>query len=221
MVKERVDFHCHTIYSKDSMTEINTLIKTLQQKAIDRVVITDHNTIAGARAAQAIDPQRIIIGEEIKTNSGEILAIFLQEFVPPGLSPQATIQRLRDQDAFISVSHPFDRIRSGAWQESELVKIIDQIDAIEIFNSRCLSPDFNHQAQLFAQRHSLAGTVGSDAHAAFEIGQATLTLDHFNNAEELRSSLHNAQVHARLSGLWVHFVSRYYAWRKIRKEKLK
>ena len=45
----RVEFHCHTIYSKDSLTRPMDLVKTCQRKGIDRVIVTDHNTIAGAR----------------------------------------------------------------------------------------------------------------------------------------------------------------------------
>lgn len=213
---ERVDFHVHTIYSKDSLTDIDTLLTTCRRKRIDRLVITDHNSIAGGRAAYALDPQRIIIGEEIQTSAGELLGIFVQEWIPPDLTPMATIQLLRAQGAFISVSHPFDRLRGGAWQLNDLLKIVDQVDAIEIFNARCLLPGYNHQAQIFAQQHALAGTVGSDAHAPFEIGRATLWMEHFNNPEQLKVSIRNAQANTRLSGPWVHFASRYYAWQKKR-----
>ncbi len=81
------------------------------------MVVTDHNTIAGARAAQELDPELVIVGEEIKTTRGEILAFFVSEEVPAGLTPQETIARLKDQGAFISVSHPFDIYRGGHWDE--------------------------------------------------------------------------------------------------------
>src|SRR5512143_648703 len=111
-----VEFHCHTQASKDSLMQPRVLVETCRRKGIDRVVVTDHNTIAGARAAQAIDPQRVIVGEEIMTTRGEILAAFLSEEIPRDLTPQETIRRLKDQGAFISVSHPFDSIRKGGWQ---------------------------------------------------------------------------------------------------------
>ena len=81
-----VEFHCHTIYSKDSLTTPERLVKACRRKGIDRVVVTDHNTITGARAAQALDPELVIVGEEIKTTRGEILAAFVTEDVPAGLS---------------------------------------------------------------------------------------------------------------------------------------
>ncbi len=119
----RIEFHCHTIYSKDSLTRPEDLVKTCRRKGIDRVVVTDHNTIAGARAAQVIDPELVIVGEEIMTTRGEILAAFVSEEIPKGLTPGETIRRLKDQGAFISVSHPFDRWRSGHWQEEDLLEI--------------------------------------------------------------------------------------------------
>src|SRR5512145_324606 len=174
-----VEFHCHTIFSKDSLTRPEDLVRTCRRKGIDRVVVTDHNTIAGARAAQAIDPELVIVGEEIATTRGEILAAFVTEEIPKGLTPQETIRRLKQQDAFISVSHPFDEWRSGHWQEEDLLEILPEVDAIEVYNSRCVLPRFNEKAQQLAEKLHLAGTVGSDAHAAFELGQSLLFLEPF------------------------------------------
>jgi predicted metal-dependent phosphoesterase TrpH len=103
-----VDFHCHTNASKDSLTYPETAIQVAHQHGLDRLVITDHNTIDGGLAAFARDPDLVVIGEEIMTTRGEILAFYLTSAVPSGLSPQETIKRLRYQGAFISVSHPFD-----------------------------------------------------------------------------------------------------------------
>jgi predicted metal-dependent phosphoesterase TrpH len=161
----RVEFHCHTNYSKDSLTRPGDLVSTCRRKGIDRVVVTDHNTIAGARAAHAIDPELVIVGEEIMTTRGEILAAFVTEEIPKGLTPQETIRRLKNQNAFISVSHPFDVRRGGHWQEQDLLEILPEVDAIEVYNSRCMLPRFNAQARQFAEKHGLAGTVGSDASA--------------------------------------------------------
>ena len=59
----RVEFHCHTSASRDSLTSPHELVETYRRKGIDRVVITDHDSIAGARAAQALDLERVIVGE--------------------------------------------------------------------------------------------------------------------------------------------------------------
>ena len=210
-----IDFHTHTSASKDSITSPERLIATARRKGLGRVVVTDHNTIAGAIAAHTLDPERIIVGEEIMTTRGEILAAFVTEEVPRGLTPQETIQRLRDQRAFISVSHPFDAWRSGAWKLDDLLEIAPLVDAIEIFNARCLSANENLQALEFARQHNLPGTAGSDAHAAFELGAAALALPQFTGPDELRKVIREGKVQGRLSPFWVHFVSRYARLRKM------
>jgi hypothetical protein len=210
----RVEFHCHTHYSRDSLVRPERLVAACRRKGIDRVVITDHNTIAGAQRCQQIDPQRVIIGEEILTKQGELLAAYVQEEVPEGLEPKDAIQRLRNQGAFISVSHPFDRMRKGHWELQELLEIMSLVDAIETFNARCYLPVFNSHAQKFAEMHALLGTVGSDAHALFELGRATLHLPDFNDAASLKASLPKAELELRQSSPWVHLASRWASWVK-------
>lgn len=210
----RVEFHCHTVYSKDSLTSPHKLVDVCRRKGFDRVVITDHNTIAGALAGQNIDSELVIVGEEIMTTRGEILAAFLTEEVTAGLAPQETIKRLRDQNAFISVSHPFDEWRSGGWHEADLLEILPQVDAIEVYNSRCMRPVFNRRALEFAKKYNVAGTVGSDAHASFELGRSLVLLEPFNGPDELRQVIGNAQYQTRWSPPWIHLTSRYATLRK-------
>jgi predicted metal-dependent phosphoesterase TrpH len=204
-----VEFHCHTIYSKDSLTRPQDLVDACRRKGIDRVIVTDHNTIAGAQVAHALDPQRVIIGEEIMTTRGELLAAFLTEEIPKGLTPKETIRRLKDQGAFISVSHPFDRWRSGAWQEEHLLEILPDVDAIEVYNSRCMLPNFNQEAQRFAEKHHLAGTVGSDAHVTFELGRSLMVLEPFEGPDGLRRVVRRGIPKVRRSPAWVRLTSRY------------
>jgi len=213
-----VEFHCHTIYSKDSLTSPQKLVDICHRKGIDRVVITDHNTIVGALAAQKLDSVLVIVGEESLTTKGEILAAFVTEEVPPYLSPQETIHRLRNQGAFISVSHPFDKLRNGAWKEEDLLEILPDVDAIEVFNSRCMDPKFNKEAQIFAEKHNVPGTVGSDAHAAFELGRSLLLLEQFEGPDEMRKVIRKGIPKTRLSSPWVHFTSRYAVMYKAIKE---
>jgi predicted metal-dependent phosphoesterase TrpH len=210
-----VDFHTHTFISKDSLTTPERLIKAARSKRLDRVVVTDHNSISGALAAQVLDPELIIIGEEIMTTKGEILAAYVKEEIPRGLTPVETIQRLRDQGAFISLSHPFDTWRNGAWKEADLQEIVPLVDAIEVFNARCASVAENQRAADYAQAHHLPGTAGSDAHAAFELGKVRLVLPPFNGAEELRQVIGQGRVSGGLSPFWVHFTSFYARWRKL------
>jgi predicted metal-dependent phosphoesterase TrpH len=212
----RVEFHCHTHYSKDSLLHPQHLLEACRRKGIHRVVVTDHNNNLGGLHAQRLDPHLAIPGEEVQTTAGELLAFFVSEEVPRDLPPREAILRLRDQGAFISVSHPYDVLRSGSWEEKDLLEILPLVDAIETFNARCMSANYNTQAQAFAQEHGLLGTAGSDAHAGFEVGRATLLLPKFHDAASLKAILAQAQFDVRLSSPWVHFTSRYAVWYKKR-----
>ncbi len=216
MFQEQIclEFHCHTCASADSLTSPSALLEAARRQGIDRLVITDHNTIAGALEAYRLDPQRVIIGEEILTTAGELLAAFVQEEIPPGLTPQEAIRRLRAQNAFISVSHPFDTLRRGGWALPDLLEIAPLVDAIEIFNSRCLLPQFNRQAQAFARQHHLPGTAGSDAHTLSELGLSRMHIPPFENADELRRVIRQARFQMKYASPLVHFASRYASFRK-------
>jgi hypothetical protein len=212
----RVELHCHTHVSGDSLADPRRLLAVAQGKGIDRLAITDHNTISGAEEAAALDPEMVIIGEEIMTTEGELLAYFLRESVPPGLPPEETIARLRAQGAAVAVSHPFDHLRKGAWREASLKRILPLVDALEVFNARTWDSRPNRRAAQWALRAGLPGIAGSDAHAPFEVGTAWTRLAPFHDADSFRQALRTARVEGRRSLPWVHLVSRYAAWIKHR-----
>ena len=204
-----VEFHSHTVASKDSLTKTQDLIAMAHKRGLDRLVITDHNTISGALEAHAIDPELVIVGEEIMTTKGEILAAYVLEEIPAGLPPQEAIRRLKEQGAFISVSHPYDSMRAGGWKEKDLLDILPQVDAIEVYNSRCMRESFNRDARVFGEKYDIPGTVGSDAHAAFEVGRSVLRLPPFNGPDELRQVIRKGVPITRWSPPWYHLTSRY------------
>lgn len=204
----KVEFHCHTCYSKDSLVELEDLIATARRVGLDRVVVTDHNTIRGALKARELAPDLIIVGEEILTTQGELLAFFIEQEIPKMLEPEDAIERLRAQGAFISVSHPFDRRRYG-WAQADLERITPLVDAIEVFNSRCQVRILNRMALAYAEKHHLAGTVGSDAHTLNELGRSLLELLPFNSADELRQVLPQARAVTQLSSPFIHISSTY------------
>ncbi len=211
----RVETHSHTTWSKDSLTSLETILRLCRERDITRIAITDHNTADGALALQQLAPELVIVGEEVMTSQGELLAWFLRESVPPGLSPEETIQRLRDQGAVISVSHPFDRLRHGAWRQDQLERIIDKVDAIEVFNARCLYAQDNKRAQQFALAHGLTGSVGSDAHSSPEYGRTLQLMRPFaQDPEDFLDALRTARQLSRLSSPLVHFSSTAAKWVK-------
>lgn len=197
----RVDFHTHTYASNDSLNQPEEMLRVCIQRKVDRLIITDHNTIRVARLVKKMDPERVIIGEEVLTQQGELLAAFVEEEVPVGLPALEAIHRLRDQGAFISVSHPFDLRRHG-WKLEDLIKILPFVDAIEIANARCFDPRLNQKAQIFAQQHKIPGTAGSDAHGYPELGQMVLNVPFFSTANELRKVISQGQPEGRTSPIW-------------------
>jgi predicted metal-dependent phosphoesterase TrpH len=205
----KVDLHVHTCYSRDSLNSLETIVVTCQRRGLDKVAITDHNTIAGALALQEVAPELVIVGEEIKTPAGELIAYFLEEKIPKGLSPQETIARIRAQGGVVGVPHPLDRLRREAMRWANLMKIIDQVDALEAFNARTTFPADNRRAEELARQRGLLVTAGSDAHAACEIGQAYMEMPPFDGKEEFMQSLAQGQIVGRLSAPWTHFSSTY------------
>ena len=184
------------------------LLAACRARGVDRVVVTDHWSIAGALAAQRLDAERVIVGEEVLTDKGELLAAFVTEEIPRGTPYREAISRLREQGAFISVSHPFDQRRSR-WTQEDMEELAPLVDAIETFNSRNLSPRYNAEAAEFAKRFGLPGTAGSDAHTSEEVGRATMKLPEFTDADSLRRVIREAEFQAQSSGPWVRVASRW------------
>jgi hypothetical protein len=205
----RVELHMHTSASPDSLVSVEKLLSNCRKKGIDRIAITDHNVIQGALKAKLLYPVRVIVGEEIATTKGELLGYFMSEWVPPNLEPEDAIGRLRTQGAVISVAHPFDTTRRHHWTEEDLAALAPHLDAIETFNARCFNDAPNHQAGVFAQKHNLLETVGSDAHTLWEMGRATLQMNDFQDGETFKVALENAIKVSSLSPPFVHLFSRF------------
>lgn len=210
-----IELHSHTRYSPDSLIRLKNLPEICRKKGIDKLAITDHNTAQGALQAARLYPMLVIPGEEIMTTKGELLAWYIQEEVPAGLTPEETIRRLRQQGAVIGVAHPFDRYRSGAWNRDDLLAIVDLVDAIEVLNARCLHEKDNRLAREFAEQHGKLMTAGSDAHIPPEHGHAVMRMGPFtNNADGFREALETASIAGKRSSFLVHFGSRFAKWRK-------
>lgn len=214
--KWRVDLHTHTRYSPDSFTEPAALVTRARRFGLSRVAVTDHNTITGALEAHALAPEYVIVGEEIKTSDGgELIAYYVRELVPAGLPMLEAIRRLRAQGAVISISHPLDRYRRSAMGEQNTLSIIDRVDALEVFNARCLAAGDNTQAAILARQYGKAATAGSDGHTLGELGAGFVRLPAFaDNATAFLSSLCQAEASGRLTGVIPHALSSYAKWRK-------
>ena len=97
------ELHCHTVYSMDSSNRVDVLIRAARERGIQRLAITDHNTIEGAQRAKELAPDLVVVGEEVLTERGELIAYYVKEEVSKGLSVNETLRRLKAQGAFISI----------------------------------------------------------------------------------------------------------------------
>jgi predicted metal-dependent phosphoesterase TrpH len=181
----KVDFHSHTGHSKDSLCPAPDLLAAAVRRGLAGLAVTDHDTVDGALQALALverQPERypgltIIPGEEVKTREGELIALYIRETIPPRLTPEETVRRIRDLGGLVFVPHPFDRVRGSRLTAAALDRIADTVDGIEVFNARTTLTGDNHRALTFARTHGLLQTAGSDAHVAWEVGHAFVELD--------------------------------------------
>ena len=208
----KADFHVHSIASWDSLSKGEDLYRRAKEIGLGKLIFTDHSSIAEGLRMQKMYPDFVIVGEEILTTKAEILAIFVKEEIPKDIEPLEAFKRLRDQGAFISLSHPYAPLRFR-WTEEEMEEYMPWLDAIEIANARNL-PGMNQSAQQFAAEHGLCGTAGSDAHGVPELGAMGLELPDFHTADELRESIKSAKVFGTESPLWVRVYSRGAVLRK-------
>ncbi|HEX7491715.1 MAG TPA: PHP domain-containing protein [Candidatus Limnocylindrales bacterium] len=171
--KAFIDLHCHTSASFDSLTTARAAVRAAASRGLTHLAVTDHDNIDGAlRARDEAPPQlTVIIGEEIKTSDGDLLAVFLEKAVPPGMTAVDTIAAVRKQGGLIGVPHPFDRTRGyGRKSHADLADIAGLVDWIETYNARVVGGTANEKAAAFATEHGLPGACGSDSHSIMEVG---------------------------------------------------
>ncbi len=180
------DFHIHTYWSKDSMSNPRDILKMARKKGLRVIAITDHNEIGGAletdkEAMLSGTDIEVIIGEEIKTNRGDIIGLFLTEKIRKGLSPEETIDLIKEQGGIVVIPHPFDRKGRGALGEYT-VKIAHKVDFIEVENGR--TPSYNNEkARVFSEKHGIPGVGGSDAHWFREVGKVKTKVRRIENGK--------------------------------------
>jgi predicted metal-dependent phosphoesterase TrpH len=213
----RIDLHTHTYHSPDAITSPQRLVEACRSAAITCVAVTDHNTIGGGLAVREIAGAsaglRVIVGAEIRSRDGEIIGLFLSQEVPPGLSAEETIERIRAQGGIVSLPHPTDRFRGGVGAE-RFAALAPLADIAEVMNARTTLARDNDEAARLAAEHGLAAVAVSDAHSPGEIGRAYVEAPPFETAHELVEALRWGTIVGRPSSKLVHLVSRYAALRR-------
>jgi len=190
------DFHVHSHHSPDCAMAPADILARAREVGLDVVAVTDHNTVAGGLEARELADRygvRVIVGEEVKTSEGEVIGLFLEEDIPPGMSFAETIAAIRAQGGIVYVPHPFDRLRTTP-SLAVLRACVSDIDVVEVFNSRLAFPSFNAPAERFAQRYRIPGAAGSDAHVLPGIGTALCGIGEFTDARDFVAALAESRI---------------------------
>jgi hypothetical protein len=197
-----VDLHMHTDHSPDCATPVEVLLATAKEQGFGAIAITDHNEISGALEAVAkADGIKVIVAEEVKTaTQGEVIGLFLRERIPRGLGLAETVAEIRRQGGLVYVPHPFDRMHVVPGYE-HLLAILDEIDAIEIFNPRVAIGSFNEEAARFAAKYRLTAGAGSDSHVAAALGSVRVRMRDFDGPQEFLESLRDAEIQTKPTSL--------------------
>ncbi|MEA2144050.1 MAG: hypothetical protein QOI64_2480, partial [Solirubrobacteraceae bacterium] len=144
-----VDLHMHTDHSHDCATPVEVLLATAREQGLGAIAVTDHNEVSGAFEAREKAAEygvKIIVAEEVKTaNQGEVIGLFIEEKIPRGLTLAETVAEIKRQGGLVYVPHPFDRMHAVPDYE-HLLTIIEDIDAIEVYNPRVAIGSFNEEA---------------------------------------------------------------------------
>jgi predicted metal-dependent phosphoesterase TrpH len=190
-----VDLHMHTDHSSDCATPVEVLLAEARARGLGAIAITDHNEISGAHEARAkADGVKVIVGEEVKTaDQGEVIGLFIEEKIPRGMTLQETIAEIKRQGGLVYVPHPFDRLHSVPDYE-HLLAVLDQVDAIEVFNPRVAITEFNDEAVRFAAKYRIPAGAGSDAHVPQGLGSVRIRMRDFDGPGEFLESLRDADI---------------------------
>jgi hypothetical protein len=199
-----VDLHMHTDHSNDCATPVEVLLATAHTQGLGAIAVTDHNEISGALEASAQAEEagvKVIVGEEVKTaGQGEVIGLFIEEKIPRGLSLEETVAEISRQGGLVYVPHPFDRMHSVPDYE-HLLTILDDVDAIEVFNPRVAIGAFNEEAARFAAKYRILAGAGSDSHVAQGLGSVRIRMREFDGPQEFLQSLRDADILTRPSSL--------------------
>jgi predicted metal-dependent phosphoesterase TrpH/glycosyltransferase involved in cell wall biosynthesis len=197
------DLHMHTEHSHDCAVPAQDLLEYAEQIGLGAIAITDHNVFSGAEEGVELAREHsltVIPGEEVKTDAGEVIGLFLDDEIPRGMSMGDTIAAIREQGGIVYLPHPFDRLHTIP-DASTLHRHLAEIDVFEVYNARLLFEAFNDEAMRFARKYNLTMGAGSDAHVLQGVGTGLVRLRAFETAEEFLISLRSAEIVRRPKSL--------------------
>jgi predicted metal-dependent phosphoesterase TrpH len=205
----RADLHIHTLASDGTSGVVEILDYVERETGLDVIAITDHERIDASLAARTIARDRglraeVVVGEEVTTLGGHLLALFIEAPIKPLRSLRSTIAEVHDQGGLAIPAHPLVPYPLCA-QGFVLRRLLDdeerfQPDGLETLNPTTLGRPWHGRVVRFADEHGLAKLGNSDAHAARAVGTAWSTFpgrtgDDLRSAILTRSTHHHGSFH--------------------------
>jgi predicted metal-dependent phosphoesterase TrpH/glycosyltransferase involved in cell wall biosynthesis len=197
------DLHMHTEHSHDCAVPVDTLLDYAEAQGLGAIAVTDHNVFSGAEEAVELARNRdllVVPGEEVKTDAGEVIGLFLEREIARGMPMEDTIAAIREQNGVVYLPHPFDRLHTIPDAQS-LHLHLAEIDVFEVYNARLLFEGFNDEALRFARKYNLTMGAGSDAHVLQGVGTGLVRMRAFETPEEFLISLRSAEILRRPKSL--------------------
>jgi len=201
----KADLHMHSTYS-DGSESVEAILKYVEQYTdLDVIAITDHDCIEGAlRARDLATAQRlriaVLVGAEISTRDGHLLALGIERLIAANLSMAETVDAVHEQGGVAIAAHPL-----SWWCPSASRTVLDalrsKLDGLEVLNGSFAGVPTNlHVAELNQTHYNIAACGGSDAHTLSAIGSACT---HFagNTLNDLLRAIRTRQTRAA-GGLW-------------------
>lgn len=179
----RADMHLHTLYSDGTASVQSLLDHVAGATELDVVAVTDHERIDGALRAREIHaagdyPFELVVGEEITTRRGHVLALFITERIPALRPLPETLERIHDQGGIAIAAHPMAPLTpslgaaSLRWS-SAAPDPRHRLDAIELMNpSTAGRARRAARDRLNADVLRLPAVGNSDAHVLEGVGSA-------------------------------------------------
>jgi predicted metal-dependent phosphoesterase TrpH len=180
----KFDLHVHSDHSNDSKSSHDDILEVARKRRLEGLAICDHDTVEGGLACEKRALElgleiTVIPGVEVTSSKGHILVLGVRENIEPLLSPEETIHRARKLGGTVIIPHPFKQSSHGIGSFEGL-----DIDAVEVFNSRCLFNNANRKAAIEAERLGIPGVAGSDSHIPEMVGQAYTEIEVSENTLE-------------------------------------
>src|SRR5258706_3153222 len=200
----RSDLHIHTLASDGTSGIMEILDHVERATDLDVIAITDHERIDAALAARTIATERgmrveVVVGEEVSTLGGHLLALFITERVRPLRSLRTTIGEIHEQGGVAIPAHPLVPypLCAQGWVLRRLMADRDKRvrpDAIEAFNPTMFGRPWHGRVVRFAAEHGLATVGNSDSHEAATIGSGWTSFSG-RTADDLPAAILSGATH--------------------------